>query len=157
MDWAKHRRKKAAAKVHLCLNLESFLPRFIVFDAAKHSDCVKAYELCSGLTAGEIVVFDKAYVDFKHLNDLDKRGVFWVTRAKGKWQIWTALLVYILLRFLAHVSQWPHSFNRLFTFLRGILWSRFNLFNILKAYGTASEHKRMRAAPEQAYLQGLAP
>jgi IS4 transposase len=32
--------------------------------------------------AGEIVIFDKAYLDFKHLADLAMRGVFWVTRAK---------------------------------------------------------------------------
>ena len=30
----------------------------------------------------EIVVFDKAYVDFNHLHILHERGVFWVTRAK---------------------------------------------------------------------------
>ncbi|MDD3116779.1 MAG: hypothetical protein PHR12_09275, partial [Victivallaceae bacterium] len=30
----------------------------------------------------EIAVFDKAYVDFKHLNALDERGIFWVTRKK---------------------------------------------------------------------------
>jgi len=32
--------------------------------------------------AGEIVVFDKAYVDFLHLADLARSGVWWVTRAK---------------------------------------------------------------------------
>ena len=86
MSWAKHRRRKAAAKLHMCLDLQSFLPRFAVFDAAKHSDPVKAYEVCADLKAGEIVVFDKAYVDFKHLNILDKRDVFWVTRAKDNMQ-----------------------------------------------------------------------
>ncbi len=35
-----------------------------------------------GLSAGEIVIFDRAYVDFEHLFELDKRGVFWVTRTK---------------------------------------------------------------------------
>jgi hypothetical protein len=31
---------------------------------------------------GEVIVFDKAYVDYAHLHDLDLRGVQWVTRAK---------------------------------------------------------------------------
>jgi hypothetical protein len=31
------------------------------------------------LVAGEIAVFDKAYVDFAHLNALAIREVFWVT------------------------------------------------------------------------------
>ena len=42
----------------------------------------RAWELCAGVKSGEIVLFDKGYVDFQHLRDLDERGVFWVTRAK---------------------------------------------------------------------------
>jgi hypothetical protein len=34
MDWAKHRRRKAAAKMHLCLDLRTFLPRFILVESA---------------------------------------------------------------------------------------------------------------------------
>lgn len=83
------------------------------------------------LKAGEIVVFDKAYVDFEHLCHLHRKGVVWGTRSKEntcyevmgqqlsekeikqtlqladslgtsenaiKWQIWTALPAYLLLR-----------------------------------------------------------
>jgi hypothetical protein len=31
-----------------------------------------------------------------------------------RWQVWSALLVYVLLRFSAHLSAWHHSFVRLF-------------------------------------------
>ena len=86
MDWAKHRRRKAAAKCHLRLNLQSFLPRCAVIDTAKHHDAKRAWELCAGLQDGEIVIFDKAYVDFDHLDDLYGRGVWWVTRAKDNMQ-----------------------------------------------------------------------
>jgi hypothetical protein len=82
MDWAKHRRRKAAAKMHLRLNLHSFLPSFAIVDTASHHDNKRAREVCSGIAEGEIVVFDKAYVDFEHLFDLDQRGVWRVTRAK---------------------------------------------------------------------------
>src|SRR6266566_767793 len=82
MDWAKHRRRKAAAKCHVRLNLQTFLPRFAIVDTARHSDAKKAWELCAGLLAGEIVIFDKAYLDLLHLFELFKRGVSWVTRAK---------------------------------------------------------------------------
>ena len=174
--------------------------------------------MCAAIKAGEIVIFDKAYVDFGHLADLSLREVFWVTRAKDnmqfkvanryqrgiigkilrddlirlqtpasrhdypgllrrvvalievdgqevamvfltnnlewsatsivalyrcrwqievffkqikqtlqladflgtsanavRWQVWTALLVYLLLRSLAFLSEWNHSFSRLFT------------------------------------------
>ena len=258
MDWAKHRRRKAAAKCHMRLDLQSFLPKFAVVDSANHSDSTNAYTVCAGIKAGEIVVFDKAYVDFKHLHILNERDVFWGTRAKDnmqyktikklrnkreksilrdeiieltttntkelypkvlrlvtaeveikgklevltfisnnlewaarsicdlykarwaievffkqlkqnlqlcdflghsknaiRWQIWIALLVYVLIRFLGFVNKWEYSFSRLFTLLRGVLWSKFNIFDLLCSYGTAGGRQRMRAAPEQAYLPGF--
>ena len=258
LDWAKHRRRKAAAKMHLRLDLRTFLPQFVLVKAANTNDSSEARRLCSGISAGEIVVFDKAYVDFPHLFDLNERGVFWVTRSKSnmdyktvgqhtshkgkiirderiiltglktseyypnklrlveaivevdgkerkmifitnnfewspnsiaelyksrwaietffkqikqtlqiadflgynesavRWQIWTALLVYVLLRYIAHTRQWLFSFPRLFTVLRGVLWSYLNMDAVLKRCGTAGAPIRLRAAPEQAYLPGFA-
>src|SRR5437879_10705394 len=82
MDWAQHRRRKAAAKTHMRLNLQSLLPNFVIIDTAGEHDNKRAHELCAGVQSGEIVLFDKGYVDFGHLRDLDERGVSWVTRAK---------------------------------------------------------------------------
>ncbi|MBK8092737.1 MAG: transposase [Verrucomicrobiaceae bacterium] len=84
MGWARHRRSKAAAKMHLSLSLSlnSFLLTFAIVGSAGEHDNKRARELCAGLLEGEVVVFDKAYVDFAHLHDLDLRGVQWVTRAK---------------------------------------------------------------------------
>jgi hypothetical protein len=258
MDWARHRRRKAAAKCHLRLDLQSFLPRFAIVDTAKHNDAKRARELCAGIKAGEIVIFDKAYVDFAHLADLCMRGVFWVTRAKDnlsfkvvrryqkgavgkilrddlirlktpasrkdypelmrrivalvevdgrevemvflsnnlewsaasivelyrcrwqievffkqikqtlqladflgtsanavRWQIWTALLAYLLLRYLSFLSEWSHSFSRLFTLIRTCLWKKWDLLPLLNRYGTAEGHFRYLARPEQAYLPGM--
>ena len=76
MDWAKHRRRKAAAKTHMRLDMESLLPRFAIVDTAKHSDARCARELCASLKDGEIVIFDRAYNDWKHLSELSNRGVF---------------------------------------------------------------------------------
>lgn len=261
MPWAKHRRRKAAAKLHLRLNLNSFLPGFAIVEPAKHGDNSRARELCAAILEGEIIVFDKAYVDFKHLGDLARRGVHWVTRAKDnmayrvkrrrikrrqgnilrddiielrskkskeaygkqtlrrvvaeveidgkvqtivfltnneewaassvadlyqsrweievffkqikqnlklcdflgnnanavRWQVWTALLVYVLLRYLGHLSDWNHSFSRLCTLVRSILWDKLALRELLVAYGTAGGHFRMLGRPDQAYLPGLEP
>ncbi len=82
IDWARHRRRKAAAKLHLRLNLRNFLPAIAIVDTAKHNDNKRAREMCADIGAGEIVLFDKAYIDFEHLHDLNARGVFWVTRIK---------------------------------------------------------------------------
>jgi hypothetical protein len=259
LDWAKHRRRKAAAKMHLRLDLHSFLPKFVVVKSASTNDLVQSYEVCAGVRSGEIVVFDKAYVGFEHLYALTRRGVFWVTRAKEKmqyeivgqhsepggniirdvyiklrdfrtsrrypatlrlveaivqvdneprvmvfitnnmrwapssicdlyksrwgievffkeikqtlqiadfmgynenavrWQIWIALLVYILLRFVAWQGRWKRSFTRLFTVVRSVLWSCLELFSVLDCCGTAHGATRIRAAPEQCYLPGFSP
>lgn len=82
IDWARHRRRKAAAKCHLRLDLGSFLPGFAIVATAGEHDSVRAPELCAGLRRGEIVLFDRAYVHFAPLWALTGRGVFWVTRAK---------------------------------------------------------------------------
>lgn len=259
MDWAKHRRRKAAAKCHLRLDLQSFLPRCAIVDTARDADAKRAREVCAGIREGEIVIFDKAYVDFEHLADLGERGVNWVTRAKEnlsarvleslpvpaggtivtdeliglesprsqaacpevlrrvvawvevdgedrlmtfltnqltwspqsvadlyrcrwqievffkqikqtlqladflgtnanavRWQVWTGLLVYLLLRYLAFQSDWSHSFSRIFALIRTALWRKWELGSLLALYGTAKGSFRYIARPEQAYFPGFA-
>jgi hypothetical protein len=258
MDWAKHRRRKAAAKCHLRLDLQSFLPRFAIIDTAKHNDAARSREICAGIRPGEIVIFDKAYLDFEHLFELAQRGVFWVTRAKDnlqarvvkklkttkdarilrdelivlktaasrqaypqrlrrvtarvevdgremimtfltnnlewsavsvadlyrsrwsievffkqikqtlqlsdflghsanavRWQVWTALLVYVLLRFASWAWEWPHSFTRLITIVRAVVWRKLDIGSLMKSYGTAGGSFRVLGAPQQAYFAGF--
>jgi hypothetical protein len=261
MDWAQHRSRKAAAKMHLRLGVGSFLPAFAIVDTAGENDNKRARELCAGLQSGEIALFDKAYVDYAHLHDLDGRGVQWVTRAKenfqyravrnlplpadkrilkdqivvlkgakwkkqfrgwtlrrveaivevdGKdkvmvfitnnrtwsarsvcdlyrarweievffkqvkqtlklsgfvgysanalrWQVWTALLVYVLLRFAAHLSAWGHSFTRLFAVVRAAMWERLDLLGLLRSYGTAGGSFKLLGAAHSAWLPGFEP
>jgi len=257
MDWAKHRRRKAAAKCHMRLDLQTFLPRFALVKSAGTHDSSEAQELCAEIRSGEIVVFDKAYIKYKHLKELTDRGVFWVSRAKenmafsivkrnkhsgailkdvlvrlkgnkslkaypdllrmitarvevdGKivvmtflsnnmewsassiaelyegrwgvevffkqikqtlqlsdflghsenavrWQIWTALLTYVILRFISYIGKWKGTFTRLFTVIRGVLWSRYDLLSLLsQCCGTASDPPRMKLSVEQLYLPGF--
>ena len=70
MGWARHRRQKSAAKMHTVLNMRSFLPNSVIVKSARDSDPKTAWELCADMRAGEIVVFDKVYVDFRHLKTL---------------------------------------------------------------------------------------
>jgi hypothetical protein len=64
------------------LDLHSLLPRFVLVESAKAADSIRAAEVCAGVKPGEIVIFDRAYVDFIHLGVLNGDGVFWVTRSK---------------------------------------------------------------------------
>src|SRR6266446_4314817 len=52
----------------------------------RDADAKRAREVCAGIKDGEIVIFDKAYVDFDHLWNLEERGIVWVTRAKENLQ-----------------------------------------------------------------------
>jgi IS4 transposase len=72
-----------------------------------------------------------------------------------RWQVWTALLVYLLLRYLSYVANWAHSFTRLFTILRAVLWDKLDLRGLLDCYGTANGKFRNLAQPDQAYFPGF--
>ena len=273
MDWAKHTKQKAAAKMHLDLDLKSFLPNFALVNRAKDSDPKMAWELCAPIRAGEIVVFDKAYVDFEHLFHLHQKGAIWVTRSKEnmcfevvgqqlseeeiqqarhmreagvfvgqqpivlsdnlvrlareesfekyaetmrlitacvlrdgkpaemsfitnqlewspysicdlylarwgievffkeikqtlqladflgtsenaiKWQIWTALLAYLLLRLTAWLGDWKRSFRRLFTLVKGMLWSQRSLSALFKLVETEENGVSPPVKPSDDQLQ----
>ena len=273
MDWAKHTKQKAAAKMHLDLDLKSFLPNFALVNRAKDSDPKMAWELCAPIRAGEIVVFDKAYVDFEHLFHLHQKGAIWVTRSKEnmcfevvgqqlseeeiqqarhmreagifvgqqpivlsdnlvrlareesfekyaetmrlitacvlrdgkpaemsfitnqlewspysicdlylarwgievffkeikqtlqladflgtsenaiKWQIWIALLAYLLLRLTAWLGDWKRSFRRLFTLVKGMLWSQRSLSALFKLVETEENGVSPPVKPSDDQLQ----
>ena len=72
-----------------------------------------------------------------------------------RWQVWMALLVYVLLRFLACLADWTHSFTRLWALVRTALWGKRDVLALLRSYGTASGSFRMLGQPEAAYLPGL--
>jgi hypothetical protein len=72
-----------------------------------------------------------------------------------RWQVWTALLTYVLLRFCAWLSQWGHSFTRLFALLRSALWQKLELRSLLEVYGTAGGGGWFLGTPQQAFLAGF--
>ena len=258
IDWARHRRKKAAAKLHMNLDVGSRLPAFAVVEDAAHHDSVRAETLCAGLKAGDVCVADRAYTDFRFLDGLRTRGIFFVVRQKknmrfrgvgklpksrdasviadelvepvlarskglypvplrrvtarvevdGKtremvfltdnpdwsartvaelykarwavelffkelkqtcmihdfvgynenavrWQVWTGLLVHLLLRFMRHVAGWTLSFSRLAGVVRAAVWVKRELVGILKTYGTAHRPKQGETVTKPPPLQAF--
>jgi len=267
IDWAKHRRKKAAAKTHLRLDVGCRLPAFAIVETAAHHDSLRADELCAGLRDGDILLGDRAYTDFAFMRGLHERGVFFVLRAKrnmkfktvrrldrgmkqpdpgaagpladrtvtpalpasralcggmtlrlvrarvevdGKfiemefltnnlewaprsvaelyrarwaielffkelkqtcqlqdfvgynenavrWQVWTALLAHLLLRFVAYLSKWRLSFSRLVGIVRHTLWVNRNLAEMLRCYGTAAPPGAGEPSSKRVEKQGYFP
>jgi len=72
-------------------------------------------------------------------------------------EVYAALLVYVLLRFHAHLSLWGHSFTRLLAVTRWALWERLDLLALLKSYGTASGRFKVIGALNDAWLPGFTP
>lgn len=259
LDWARHNRRKAAARLHLRLDVRSLLPGCVVIDSARVAELARVRQLCAGVKPGEIVLCDRGYQWFAHFYELTARGVYFVTRERPdlrftvklrrpvdrgtgiladeevvtagawvqgdyparlrrveaeveiagqrqtlvfltnnfawsprsiaelyrcrwqieaffkqlkqtlqladflghnanavRWQLWMALLVYVLLRFQAWRSQWAHSFARLYTLLRAALWLRWDVATLLARCGTAPGRPRGLPPPFQSWLPGFA-
>jgi len=73
-----------------------------------------------------------------------------------RWQMWMGLLVHLILRYLAYLYSWTHSFTRLFAVVRTVLWRYFYLDDLLNSYGTAKPPGHICGTPELAYLPGFA-
>lgn len=82
MGWASHRRRTAAAKAHVRLNLEGFLPTCIVVDTFRKADIRRARDLTALLKPVENMIFDRGSNDHGHLEDLKAQDVGRVTRCK---------------------------------------------------------------------------
>ena len=57
--------------------------------------------------------------------------------------------------YLAWEQNWRHSFNQLFTLIRGIIWNYFNLSSVLMCCDTMGRRKIIRATPERCYQPQL--
>lgn len=94
---------------------------------------------------------------FKQIKQTLQLGTFLGHNANAvKWQLWMALLVYVLLRFQAWCTHWPHSFARLFTFLRTALWLPRDLLLLLRRCGTGTGSFVQLDPPLQSWLPNLA-
>ena len=265
IDWARHRARKAAAKLHMNYLLGNLLPSFAIVEDAGHHDSKRAEAVTANLGDGDILVADRAYTDFGFLNALALRNVFFVVREKTnlvmealealqdpvefnadskatqilgdeivrpsrkgtagkytagdgtlrrvtamievrgqmrrmvfftnnrdwsartvaelyrarwavelffkelkqtcqlrdfvgysenavKWQIWTGLLVHLLLRYLKFLSKWKLSFSRLAGVVRAGVWVRRSIVRLLEMYGTAGGWKSGGPKPKPLYL-----
>ena len=79
--WATFRRNKGAIKLHVGLDHEGYLPEFVTVTEGKVSDIIEARKL--SFPKASIVVFDRAYTDYRWYAQLDQQGVFFVSRLKS--------------------------------------------------------------------------
>lgn len=77
-----YRSKKAAAKMHARLPVGSFIPTVVRIEDGRPHDSTMADELTKDMKPGDVLLADRAYVDFHFLHNLTAREVFWVLRQK---------------------------------------------------------------------------
>ena len=83
--WAVFRKAKGAVKLHTAIDIAGNLPQFAIITDGKHHDLRTAREHLH-FDPGTTVVFDRAYIDYAWLNDLNQGGVWFVTRMKTNCQ-----------------------------------------------------------------------
>jgi hypothetical protein len=81
--WAKFRKTKGAIKMHCLYDHSGAMPSFVTITDGKKHDVTVAKETGFPLSPDSIVSIDRAYIDYKWLNSLDKKRVWFVTRAKS--------------------------------------------------------------------------
>ena len=83
-DWAKYRKAKGAAKLHLVLDHDGYLPVFADLTEGKVADINIANKL--NFAPGTIVVMDRGYIDYSLFERWTNEGVYFVTRTKKNTQ-----------------------------------------------------------------------
>ena len=78
--WARFRTTKGAVKLHVGLDHDGMLPSFLSITDGKTHDITAARAL--QLPTGSIVVMDRGYTDYAWYNQLNSKGIFFVTRLR---------------------------------------------------------------------------
>jgi hypothetical protein len=78
--WAKYSQKKGAVKLHLTIDHAGYLPSAMVITTGKQSELTVARR--QHYEAGTLLVMDRGFLHFGWFNQLNRRGIFFVTRLK---------------------------------------------------------------------------
>ncbi len=87
-------KRKGGVKVHLGMYLDEDVPSLVRITSASSHDATFLNHLGT-LCKGTVLVFDKAYVNFKLFNDWTKQEVYWVTRKKD-WLVQTNIQEHVV-------------------------------------------------------------
>jgi hypothetical protein len=78
--WAQFKKVKGGVKAHVLLDHDDYMPRFVHFTGACHSDVQAAHRF--PVQRGSIIVMDRAYIDYDLWAKWITQGMFFVTRLR---------------------------------------------------------------------------
>lgn len=86
--WARFHHGKGACKLHTSIDLAGDLPEVAVMTPGNVHDIRVARNIKNPrmLTPGATWIMDRGYVDYAFLNELNEKGIYFVTRAKSNCQ-----------------------------------------------------------------------
>jgi len=82
--WAVYRKRKGGIKLHTLIDVDGLLPEVVVVSEARSHDLAYVEEVTRDIIRDSIIVFDRGYVDYRWFGELEKRGLYFVTRAKKR-------------------------------------------------------------------------
>lgn len=79
--WATYSRQKGALKLHFTLDHAGYLPAAMVITTGKYSELIIARR--QRWEAGNILLFDRGFIDFAWFHRMTQDGVWFITRVKA--------------------------------------------------------------------------
>jgi IS4 transposase len=79
-DWARYRKEKGAIKLHILLDYDGCMPKYLFITEGRQSDVKHAKYM--SLPPNSVLVIDRGYIDFKLLNQWSQENIFFVTMIK---------------------------------------------------------------------------
>ena len=87
-DWAKYRATKGALKLHMLFNNRTAIPELINITEGKVADITAFQQIdLKQLEKGSIIVFDRAYIDYKRWDEMNENKITFVSRTKSNQNI----------------------------------------------------------------------
>jgi len=81
-NWAKFRTTKGALKIHTLLNNRTTIPELLNITTGKVADVTALKNMNLELPPDSIIVFDRAYIDYDLWDEINAKGLFFISRAK---------------------------------------------------------------------------
>src|SRR5438046_3334519 len=78
--WAQFKKVQGGVKAHVLLDHDDYMPRFVHFTGAFHSDVQAAHQM--PVQRASIIVMDRAYIDYALWAKWNTPGMFFVTRLR---------------------------------------------------------------------------
>jgi len=80
--WATYRQRKGAVKLHVGLDHDGLIPAFVALSEGNVHEIQWARTL--ELPKGSVAVFDRGFSDYSWFNQLNTKGIYFVTRLKRR-------------------------------------------------------------------------